>query len=189
MKHVLKRLFLATFLFAFGFSGCSMKNPVSSSDSSISSSNDSTTSTSEYVPIDYVYFPDHETKTIVETKTLQMTYGIMPENATEKTVRFASANSEIATVSSTGLVTGIKMGTTTIILSTKDGSSVDSLIVEVKPYVRATSLKIRETSKDVLIGGFKILNVDILPQDASFPEVNYSSSNESIMKVSDSGNV
>jgi uncharacterized protein YjdB len=66
---------------------------------------------------------------------------------------------------------------------------VDSLIVEVKPYVRATSLKIRETSKDVLIGGFKILNVDILPQDASFPEVNYSSSNESIMKVSDSGNV
>lgn len=54
--------------------------------------------------------------------TQQLTPTVAPANATNKAVTYASAKPGIATVSSTGLVTGVAAGTAEITVTTTDGS-------------------------------------------------------------------
>lgn len=55
------------------------------------------------------------------TQTQQLAVTITPPDATNKTVVFFSGNNEVATVSNTGLVTGIAAGTAAITVTTNDG--------------------------------------------------------------------
>jgi len=57
---------------------------------------------------------------------------IIPTNATTKDVTWTSSNKAIATVSSTGLVTALKTGTTIITVKTKDGGFTATCEVVVK---------------------------------------------------------
>ncbi|MDD4062887.1 MAG: Ig-like domain-containing protein [Bacilli bacterium] len=69
-----------------------------------------------------------------EEATEQIVYTVLPEDATDKTVTFASANPEIATVSETGLVTGVAAGSTKItVTSGKIEKEVDVTVVEKGP--------------------------------------------------------
>lgn len=70
--------------------------------------------------------------TIKVGKTIQLSATVTPDNATEKTVIWSSGNESIATVSSSGLVKGIKEGTVTISVKTKDGSFTASCKVNVE---------------------------------------------------------
>ncbi|MDE7451835.1 MAG: Ig-like domain-containing protein, partial [Paramuribaculum sp.] len=59
---------------------------------------------------------------------------ITPENATDKTVTWSSSNEAVATVSATGVVTGIKAGTATITASTANGlTATCTVTVKEKP--------------------------------------------------------
>ncbi len=61
-------------------------------------------------------------------KTVQLTTAVAPDNATDKSVTYASKNEAVATVSDTGLVTGVKAGTADITVTAKDGSGVTATI-------------------------------------------------------------
>lgn len=63
----------------------------------------------------------------------QLTATVTPANATDKTVKWASANTEIATVSKTGLVTPQGEGEVEITASTADGKHSAKCIVSVTP--------------------------------------------------------
>ena len=54
-------------------------------------------------------------------KTSSISYIITPSNATNKSVTWSSSNSTVATVSSSGVVTGLSIGTATIFVTTIDG--------------------------------------------------------------------
>ncbi len=54
--------------------------------------------------------------------TLQLNATVLPENATDKTLTWESADESIATVDANGLVTGVKNGTTIITAKSKDGT-------------------------------------------------------------------
>ena len=54
-------------------------------------------------------------------ETLQLVATVSPEDATNKDVTWSSNNTSVATVSSTGIVTGIGEGTATITVTTDDG--------------------------------------------------------------------
>lgn len=62
------------------------------------------------------------TVTLESTQTQQLTPIFTPPDATDKTVFYSSSDSEVATVNSTGLVTGIAEGTATITVITHDGN-------------------------------------------------------------------
>ena len=62
--------------------------------------------------------------TLEEGQTQQLTASITPDNASNKTVSWSSNNINIATVSSTGLVTAKAAGTATITVKANDGSGV-----------------------------------------------------------------
>ena len=74
--------------------------------------------------------------TVKENGTLRLSATVNPDNATDRTVSWASGDNQTATVTSDGTVTGIKQGSTSITATANDGSNVSSsvtLTVTAKP--------------------------------------------------------
>jgi endo-1,4-beta-xylanase len=71
------------------------------------------------------------TTAINVSSTSQLTATIAPANATDKAVSWSSSNTAFATVSATGLVTGVAVGTATITVTTHDGSKTATSAVTV----------------------------------------------------------
>jgi uncharacterized protein YjdB len=63
--------------------------------------------------------------------TQQLTPTISPSNATNKNVSYSSSNSSIATVNSSGLITGVAVGSATITVVTSDGAKTATCAVTV----------------------------------------------------------
>ena len=84
---------------------------------------------------------------ISESETL--TARVMPENATDKTVVWSIDDSDIASISSTGLVTGLSIGETVATVTTKDGGFTDTcdiiVNIPVDPDV-VSSVSLNQTS-------------------------------------------
>jgi uncharacterized protein YjdB len=71
------------------------------------------------------------TLTLPRTATFRLVPTVLPNTAAIKTVSWSSANSTIATVSSTGQVRGMTAGTATITATTTDGGFTASCIISV----------------------------------------------------------
>jgi uncharacterized protein YjdB len=63
--------------------------------------------------------------------TTQLTATVSPSNASNKTVTWTSSNTAVATVSTTGLVTGKTSGTATITVTTQDGNKTATCSITV----------------------------------------------------------
>jgi uncharacterized protein YjdB len=68
---------------------------------------------------------------LLPASTQQLSAVIAPANATNQTVTWKSGNNTVATVSTTGLVTGVAVGNTTITVTTQDGSYTATCAVNV----------------------------------------------------------
>lgn len=64
-------------------------------------------------------------------ETVQLNAVVEPENATNKSVTWSSSDETFATVSETGLVTAVAVGTAEITVTTEDGNKTDSITVTV----------------------------------------------------------
>ena len=86
--------------------------------------------------------PETVTLSLKQTKKIQAS--VIPSNATAKTITYTSANSSVATVSSTGTIKAVAPGITTI--KVKAGSITKNVTVKVKP-AKVTSFKKTKLSK------------------------------------------
>jgi uncharacterized protein YkwD len=68
-------------------------------------------------------------------KTTNLSVAVSPANATDKNVTFKSSNTEVASVSSGGVVTAKSSGDVTITVTTNDGKFTDSVSITVKSAV------------------------------------------------------
>lgn len=120
---------------------------------------------------------------------LQLTAYVLPDNTTNKDLRWSSSNPEIATVSETGLVSALKEGNAQIIASTTDGSNLSAIcdITVNKQSILITQLAIKPSSIRLAIGETFNLETQIIPTDATNKTVNWSSTNSSVISIDSTG--
>ncbi|MDE7409795.1 MAG: Ig-like domain-containing protein [Muribaculaceae bacterium] len=133
----------------------------------------------------------HANETIAIGETLQLNAVLEPENVTNKNISWTSTNPNIATVNSNGRVQAIAEGSTKIIATTTDGSNL-SAICEIsvkKQFVEITQIQISPSHTRIPVGKSVKLDVILTPNDATSTNVVWSSTNTSVAKVSQDGNV
>ena len=119
-----------------------------------------------------------------KTFTLKATAG--PASANNKAVKWTTSNKEVATVTSTGVVKGIKRGTATITATAKDGSGVKAVCkVTVRQLV--TGLKISKTALTVTKGKTATLKVTVSPSNANNKTLKWTTSNKAVATVTSAG--
>ena len=129
---------------------------------------------------------DNSTLTITIGSTGTLTATVAPANATDKSVNWISSDPTIATVAN-GLISGLKIGTATITVTTVDGSYKASCTVTVGAVsvtgvtLDQTALLLNETSNPVQ------LTATVAPSNATERSVSWSSSNTAVASVSSSG--
>ena len=117
-----------------------------------------------------------------------LTATVMPVDANDKTVRWSSSNTSVATVSSSGVVTGKSVGLATITVSARDVSGVEAKCeVEVRQYI--TSISLDKTSITLIEGQEQTLSATILPSNAYDKSLMWTSTDESVATVDGNGRV
>lgn len=129
-----------------------------------------------------------QSSTITVNQTEQLTYEMLPTNASNKAVTWSSNNDTVATVDQSGLVSGIAVGNAAITITTTDGNKLDTcnFVVE-KEKVPVQSISLSSTSEVIYLNGTKQLAATILPVDADNKNVTWESSAPSICTVSSTG--
>ena len=77
---------------------------------------------------------DYTLYTNKDPQTFKLQPTVKPDNATDKTVRWKSSNTAVATVDGDGNVTAVSTGTATITVTTKNGSKEANCVVTVETY-------------------------------------------------------
>ena len=134
------------------------------------------------VNIDYPY------STIHINETMQLTSTITPSNATYQDVTWASLNPQVATVSETGLVTGVAEGETTIVATSHNGIT-DQVNIKVQNVIELDdiSLNLKNGSATNLTISTYTLIPTFYPANADNKALTWESSNPSVMTVDENG--
>lgn len=116
--------------------------------------------------------------------TQQLTPTITPSDATDKAVTYSSSASGVASVSSTGLITGVSTGSATITVTTHDGSYTATCAVTVTAPVSVTGVTLNKNSTSIEVGGTETLTATVAPNDATNKSVTWSTSAPGVATVS-----
>lgn len=118
-------------------------------------------------------------------ETKQLTLHVEPEDATERDAEWSSSDPATVSVNATGEVTGVKSGQATITARLKEFSA--TCVVTVVTAVTSIALDREET--EMAVGTETTLVATVLPDDASDPTVQWTSSDITIASVDDHGKV
>ena len=147
------------------------------------------TVTPKVVPVEGIVFTKEQVS-VVEGEKVLLYVSFTPKNASDKRVTWSSSDTGVATVDTKGNVTGVKPGTATITVTTTDGGKTATCEVTVtKKPTPVSGVTINRTSLTLTIGGGAILVATVSPEDAANKKVVWSSSDETIAKVDQNGEV
>ena len=121
-------------------------------------------------------------------KTVKLNADTLPSNATNKEIIWKSGDDSVATVDKDGNITGVKVGSTNIIASTADGTCNAYCFVNVnnnsKPII--SSAWLNNYWQQMNIGDQCQLKLFTSP-NSSEVEINWTSSDENVVKVDKNG--
>lgn len=113
-----------------------------------------------------------------------------PDDATNVSVRYVSDNEEIATVDETGKVTAHTPGecniTSTLL---QDGVEITEKTTRVKAFYAVESITLDKTEGILNVGNTVTITATVAPEGATNPAVTWSSSDESVATVDETGKV
>lgn len=133
---------------------------------------------------------DVTTANLTVGNTLQLSATVTPHNATQKTVIWSSSVPAVASVNSSGGVTALAPGTTTITARTADGGKLTSCHVTVaKVAIPVTGVSLSPDSATLGIGESVSLNAALSPSSATNRALIFNSSDGAIASVDSSGKV
>ena len=104
---------------------------------------------------------------------------------TNKKVTWRSLNSDVATVSSDGLVVGKKEGSTKIVATTVNGIDAYVNVDVVDNIINVKKIEVSPTNMNLNVGDKKEFNYTITPENATNQGVMISSSDDNVISISD----
>ncbi len=110
-----------------------------------------------------------------------------PDDATDKSVTWASSDEAIATVDQNGIVTAIKQGVTTITATTVNGLEAVCTVTVVPVVIAVEEITLNRSSLELIKGDTFDLIATIKPDDATDKTVTWKSSDRAVVTVSDDG--
>ncbi len=133
-----------------------------------------------------------ETELTLEVEdTHQLTAEITPANATIKDVEWESEDTEIVSVSASGMLTAVAEGTATIIVTTVDGNHTATCEVTVTerttPVVPVESISLDKTEVILEEGDTETLVVTFEPEEPTNKNLTWDSTNRDIVTVTEGG--
>ena len=120
-----------------------------------------------------------------ETATLEAS--VYPSNAEDKSITWESSDSSILTVSSTGTLTAVGVGTATITAKTSRGTSKKFTITVNE--VMAESISLANNNTEIVLEDTKTLKCEFTPENTTDKAVEWTSSDETIISVSSDGEI
>lgn len=114
----------------------------------------------------------------------KLTATILPENATNKNLFWKTSDENIAKNDGNGTITGVNVGQCIAYASTEDEKVVAQCVINIKP-VEVKSVSLDDTNVTLAKGQEYILLATVLPQNATYKNVTWTSSNEAILTVNE----
>jgi len=127
---------------------------------------------------------------LTEGDVTVLTATVNPSNASNKNVYWTSSDQTVATVDNTGKVTSVKAGSATITVTTEDGGKTATCMVTVKEKIYpVTGVTLDRTSVELTEGDVTVLTATVNPSNASNKNVFWTSSDQSVASVDNTGKV
>ena len=121
---------------------------------------------------------------LYEAEQKYISVNLIPATSTDWP-EFSSEHPEIATVSASGKVTGVAAGTT--VITARIGSLSSTCTVTVKATIPVESIQLNKEETTIEKGKTETLTATILPQEATYKTVTWTSSNNAVVTVNSGG--
>ena len=129
--------------------------------------------------------PESINMVIGDTERLTLT--ILPENASVKSGTWASSDEAVATVSQDGTVTAVAEGTAVITVTAGSKSATCNVTVTAE-RIEIESIEISPAEVTLTqIGETAQLTAQVMPEDATYTEITWTTSDEGIVTVTEEG--
>ena len=119
--------------------------------------------------------------------TVQLTAIITPQELSSSTLTWSSSNTKVATVNNKGLVTAKSVGKATITAKTSNGLTAKCEITVTSNEVKTTSIILNKTSLTLKLNDQYQLVATISPSTATVRKLIWTSDNENVAEVNQSG--
>jgi len=126
---------------------------------------------------------DISSKTLQRNETVKLNATLSPNDVSDKTITWTSDNTDVATVSNTGMVRAVAYGNATITATSSNGLTATCAISVVNP---ATGITLDKTTAAIYKGQTVSLNAEVVP-DTTTDTVTWSSNNTNVATVSANG--
>jgi uncharacterized protein YjdB len=112
---------------------------------------------------------------------------ISPADASNQDVTWSSSDSDVCSVDDSGNITALSAGSAVITVTTKDGGYAASCAITV--VIPVTSVSLNKSNTSITKGKSEALTATVSPDDATDQAVSWSSSDETIAVVDQTGKI
>ncbi len=131
---------------------------------------------------------NYRSHTMYKNQAFELSYVVSPADATFKNVTWSSSDEKVATVDAEGRVVAVGGGTAVIKCVSTDNPMVGATCT-VTVKVKATGIKLSNTSLKLYEGKTKTMSAVISPADATNLKVTWKSENSKIAKIDSKGKI
>ena len=122
--------------------------------------------------------------TVYNGKTAKIKVTVSPKTASNKAVTYTSSNRKVATVTSTGVVKGIKPGTAYITVKAKDGSGKSAKCKVTVKQQKATKVTLSKTKATIAKKGKTVkIKATLAPSNVYNKKITVKSANAKVVKA------
>lgn len=112
---------------------------------------------------------------------------ILPAEATDQNISYSSSDASVAKINGLGRITALKAGVTEIAVSC--GGITEKFGLTVSDTQSVRDIDLGDCPSEIEVGTSQVLNVTVIPQDASSEKILYQTSNADIATVNELGRV